>query len=59
LLLPHASAEGLPYVELTTDADNIASQRVIEANGGTVVERFFKPAVYGGTESLRYRILLG
>jgi hypothetical protein len=24
-----------------------------------VVERFFKPAVYGGTESLRYRIRLG
>jgi predicted acetyltransferase len=47
---------GLPYVELTTDATNIASQRVIEANGGRVVERFNKPAVYGGAESLRYRI---
>ena len=59
LLLPHARAEGLAYVELTTNVDNIPSQRVIEANGGTVVERFFKPAVYGGTESVRYRILLG
>src|SRR5262245_47510845 len=58
LLLPHARAEGLPYVELTTDADNIASQRVIEANGGIVVERFHKPAVYGGAESLRFRIVL-
>lgn len=58
LLLPHARAEGLAYVELTTDADNLASRRVIEANGGEVVERFYKPAEYGGAESLRYRITL-
>jgi len=59
LLLPHARAEGLEYVELTTSADNGPSQRVIEANGGVLVERFFKPAVYGGAESLRFRIMLG
>ena len=58
LLLPLARAEGLAYVELTTDADNIASQRVIEANGGEVIERFHKLAAYGGAESLRFRILL-
>jgi predicted acetyltransferase len=58
LLLPQARDEGLAYVELTTDADNIASKRVIEANGGQVIERFHKPAAYGGTESLRFRILL-
>jgi predicted acetyltransferase len=58
LLLPHARAEGLSYVELTTDADNLASQRVIEANGGTLIERFSKPVPYGGAESLRYRISL-
>ena len=29
---------------VTTDADNVASRRVIEANGGELVERFFKPA---------------
>jgi predicted acetyltransferase len=58
LLLPQARDEGLPYVELTTDADNIPSQRVIEANGGEVVERFFKSAIYGGAESLRFRIVL-
>ena len=34
LLLPEAKLEALPYVELTTDADNVASRRVIEANGG-------------------------
>jgi predicted acetyltransferase len=55
-ILPEAREVGLPYVELTTDASNLASQRVIEANGGRVVERFNKPAGYGGAESLRYRI---
>jgi predicted acetyltransferase len=43
-------------VELTTDVVNHASRRVIESNGGTVVERFFKAPSYGGAESLRYRI---
>jgi predicted acetyltransferase len=56
LLLPRAKAQGLPYVELTTDADNLASRRVIEANGGWVVENFSKPLEYGGAESLRFRI---
>jgi predicted acetyltransferase len=56
LLLPYARAEGLAHVELTTDADNAASRRVIEANGGTLVERFRKPSEYGGAESLRFRI---
>jgi predicted acetyltransferase len=58
LLLPQAKAEGLAYVELTTQVDNIPSQRVIEANGGVVVERFHKSHAYGGAESLRYRIPL-
>jgi predicted acetyltransferase len=58
LLIPEARQEGLAYVELTTDADNIASRRVIEANGGTLVERFNKPAGYGGAPSLRFRIFL-
>ena len=34
LLLPLARAEGLDWVEITTDADDIPSQRVILANGG-------------------------
>jgi predicted acetyltransferase len=58
-LLPEARAEGLPYVEITTDPANIASQRVIEANGGVLHERFAKPAQFGGKEGLRYRIALG
>lgn len=56
LLLPQAKAEGLEFVEITTDLTNIGSQRVIEANGGVLVERFTKPAVYGSEEGLRYRI---
>ena len=55
-LLPQAAARGLPWVELTTDLDNIASQRVIINNGGYLVEEFHKPEAYGGGASLRYRI---
>jgi len=58
LLLPQAREEALAHIELTTDSDNIASRRVIEANGGKLIERFYKPAAYGGAESLRFRILL-
>jgi predicted acetyltransferase len=59
LLLPLARAQGQTHVELTTDPDNLASQRVITANGGVLVERFVKDAVYGGKPGLRYRIDLG
>ncbi|MCE9521614.1 MAG: GNAT family N-acetyltransferase [Alphaproteobacteria bacterium] len=58
LLLPDARARGLAYVELTTDPDNIPSQKVITANGGHLVERFTKVAAYGGKEALRWRIFL-
>ena len=58
LLLPHARAEGLAHIELTTDVDNLASQRVIEANGGTLIERFYKPLALGGSESLRFCIVI-
>ncbi len=58
LLLPQAREENLAYIELTTDADNTASRRVIEANGGKLIEKFNKPAPYGGAESLRFRIRL-
>ena len=56
LLLPEAAALGLPHVEITCDPGNAGSRRVIEANGGRLVERFRKPAAHGGTETLRYRI---
>lgn len=56
LMLERVRGQGLDYVELTTDPDNLASQRIIVANGGVLVERFVKPAPYGGAEGLRYRI---
>jgi predicted acetyltransferase len=57
-MLPLARDVGLPYVEITTDPDNLGSQRVIEANGGVLVERFDKGPAYGGTAGLRYRVPL-
>ncbi len=57
-LLPYAMAEGLAWIDITTDPDNLASQRVIVANGGVLVDRFRKPAQYGEVDGLRYRIVL-
>ena len=58
LALDEVRKEGLPFIEITTDEDNVASQRVIEANGGTLVERFRKVGAYGGGMGLRYRVKL-
>jgi predicted acetyltransferase len=58
LLLSEVADKGLTFVELTTDPDNVASQRVILANGGQLVERFKKPAAYGEREAYRFRINL-
>lgn len=58
LLLPLARAQGLSRIEITTDADNLPSQRVITANGGVQIAAFNKPAVYGGAASLRFCIEL-
>jgi predicted acetyltransferase len=58
-MLKDARAAGLRYVEITTDPDNVASQRVIEANGGVLFERFIKPPAYGKrVPGLRYRVPL-
>lgn len=56
LMLVRAHAEGLAFVHITTDPDNLASQRVIEANGGVLVERFTRGPQYGHTAALRYRV---
>ena len=48
----------LKYVEVTTDPDNTASRKVIQANDGILIERFRRPVQYGGTDALRYRITL-
>lgn len=57
-LLPLARAYGLPYVEITTDPENIASQKVITNNGGVLIETFTAAPAYGSTPTLRYRIVL-
>lgn len=51
LLLPEARALGLRHVELTTDAENAASQKVITANGGVL-------AAQSGEGKLLFRIAL-
>ena len=58
LMLDRARGEGLAHVEITTDPDNVASRRVIEANGGVVVGRFNRTVHFGGTPALRYRVPL-
>jgi predicted acetyltransferase len=58
LLLPEARKEGLTSVDLTTDPDNLPSQKVITNNGGVLVERFYKTEGHGGGEALRWRIFL-
>lgn len=58
MLLPRCRAQGMDYVELTVQPDNLASQRVIIANGGVLIERFRKSDEHGGEESLRFRINL-
>jgi predicted acetyltransferase len=56
LMLPEARERGLPYVEVVTDVDNVASQRVVLASGGELIERFAKGPHYGAKEALRFRI---
>jgi predicted acetyltransferase len=58
LLLPEARQRGLAHVEITTTPHNIASQKVILANGGVLIEEFEKPASLGGGPELRFRITL-
>ncbi|MDX8441692.1 GNAT family N-acetyltransferase [Mesorhizobium australafricanum] len=56
LMLDEARAVGLDHVEITAKPGNPASQKVITANGGRLVGRFFEDAAYGGAESLKFRI---
>lgn len=56
LMLGEARKEGLDEVIITTEPENVASQRVIEANGGGTPERFMRGPQYGNTIGLRYRL---
>ena len=55
-ILPEAKAVGLPFVYITTTTDNVPSQRVIEANGGVLLDHFRMDRVHGGGDGLRYKI---
>lgn len=46
LLLPYAWAEGLRCVTISCDSDNIASQKVITANGGVLCDEMAGKFVY-------------
>lgn len=58
-ILKDARAEGLRYVEISTDPANVPSQRVILSNGGVLVEEFTTLASLGGKRQWRYRVQVG
>ena len=55
-VLLDAKVEGLRYVEISTTPDNLASQRVIAANGGVLMGDFVTPAALGSHAEIRFRI---
>ncbi|MGJ7526583.1 GNAT family N-acetyltransferase [Variovorax sp. GB1P17] len=55
-MLTLAAGEGLKWVEVTTSPDNFASQKVILANGGVMVETFITLPSQGSLTKFRYRI---
>lgn len=55
-MLVIAAETGLPFVEIVTDVTNVASQAVVIANGGLLVEEFTSPPESGGFAALRFRI---
>ena len=56
-MLVTAREVGLRRLEITTDRGNVASRKVIEANGGSFVEEFAHPQ-YGDDVRLRFRVNL-
>jgi predicted acetyltransferase len=55
-LLPDAALEGLRHVEICAEADNVASRRVVERNGGVLVEEFVTLPALGSRREVRYRV---
>lgn len=56
-ILEVAREVGLLRLEITTDKGNVASSKVIEANGGSFLEEFTHPQ-YGDDVRLRFRVNL-
>jgi predicted acetyltransferase len=52
-MLQEAREVGLPRLVITCDAGNLASRRIIEKNGGRLLESFVAP-FYGPGERLRF-----
>lgn len=52
-MLHEAREVGLPRLVITCDAGNLASRRIIEKNGGRLLESFVEP-LYGPGERLRF-----
>ena len=57
-VLPMAREQGLPHVDIVTDAENVPSQRVVLANGGVLVREFTTPRSQGGFTALLFQIRL-
>ena len=57
-MLVLARDEGMPFVDIVTDADNVASQAVVRANGGLLEEEFVTPVSAGSHPALRFRVML-
>ena len=56
MMLHLAEDEGMAEVELVTDVDNVASQLVVERNGGIRIEEFLQSERLGGGAAVRWRI---
>ncbi len=56
-MLAEARSLGLRRLEITTDPDNVASQRVIEGNGGRYLDTFVNES-FGPEPHLRYVVEL-
>lgn len=50
--------QGMVYLEITTQPDNLASQAVIVKCGGKCTAHYAEPLAYGGQEGLKFRIPL-
>ena len=55
-ILKDAAAEGLRYVDITVDPDNVPSQMVVEKNNGVLIGEYVTPIELGGKRELRYRV---
>jgi len=58
LMLEHARAEGLEYVEITTDPTMLLPAESLKLTAVSSLSGSRRPAQYGGTDAIRYRITL-